>query len=76
MQKTPSPWPFIISLALLTISGATLVLLLPQLFQSGSNPEPWLFGALAGVAAIGALGTRLFRPERPKPGDSPDHPAK
>lgn len=65
MTKTPSPWPFVISLALVAIPGTALILLVPQLFQSGSNPAPWVLGALGGLVFAGAHGTRHFRPEHP-----------
>lgn len=65
MKKTSTPWPFVISLALLALAAAALILLLPQLFQGGSSPQPWLYGVLGGLAVAGAFGTRQFKPEHP-----------
>lgn len=63
MTQTRSPWPFIISLALLAISASALILLMPSLFGGGS-PAPWVLGALGGLALAGATGTRRFRPDQ------------
>lgn len=62
MQPTQSPWPFVVSIALLALSAAVLLLLVPQLFGTGDDPAPWLLGALGGLALAGAVGTRRFRP--------------
>ena len=63
MQPTQSPWPFVASLALLALSSAALILLMPQLFGTGDDPAPWLFATHGGLALAGALGTRRFRPD-------------
>ncbi|MGO1383525.1 MAG: hypothetical protein ACTHWA_12020 [Arachnia sp.] len=46
----------------LAFSAATLILLIPPLFDSGNQGNPWIMGALAVLALVCAAGGLLLRP--------------
>lgn len=53
---------FVISLVGMAVSAAVLVWLIPTLFHSGEQRGAWVYGVLAGITAIFAVGVRYWRP--------------
>lgn len=51
-----------VSLLGLAVSGALLIWLIPTLFRPDEQRGAWVYGVLAGLAAIFAVGTRYWRP--------------
>ncbi|MGJ9414342.1 hypothetical protein ACHAAC_16700 [Aeromicrobium sp. CF4.19] len=59
MTKT---WPFVLSLAGMSVSAAVLILLVPSLFGSGEQVSVEALVVLACLAGVFAVGARLCRP--------------
>lgn len=64
---TKKGWLFVSSLIGMSVSAALLIWLIPALFGSDEHQSVWVYGILAGLAGIFAVGTRYWRPSTSTP---------
>ncbi len=61
---TKKGWLFVSSLIGMSVSAALLIWLIPALFGSDEQRSVWVYGTVAGLTGIFAVGTRHWRPSR------------
>lgn len=61
-MQMKSTWLFVTSLAVLSISGALLLLSIPALLRTGGQSDAWLATGLMCLVLAGAAGARHWRP--------------
>lgn len=60
-RRPSTPWPFVVSLAVLATSAAALILLIPRTVD-GTGAPVWPVLALGGLTVIAGTAARRLRP--------------